>query len=175
LNGIGFSHLLQIPIPGEQEPPHVAREDQRFSHPAEDPQWGAERERINHERSRWLGDEGMVMLHFLKNAPYHLIDKVIGTLIRRDFGGEMLLDAKMDRFPHHGIPEPHDAAGHASNRALVSVRHRLAMEVNAERQIEAPLGRGGNHHFEANGGHSSSAFPGPSLCGARQRHIAKTS
>src|SRR5689334_3382798 len=62
LNGIDFCHLLQVPIPGKQESLHVAREDQRFSHPPKDPQRCLEGERINHERSRWLWDEGMVML-----------------------------------------------------------------------------------------------------------------
>jgi hypothetical protein len=39
LNGIaiGFCHLFQVPIPGEQESLHVAREDQRFNHPPKDP------------------------------------------------------------------------------------------------------------------------------------------
>ncbi len=163
LNGIGLCRVLQVPIPGEQESLHVAREDQRFHHPPKDPQRGSERERVNHERSRWLGDEGMVMLQFLKNSPDHFINKVMRALIRRDFGGEMLPDAKMDRFPRHGIPQVHDAAGHSSNRALVGVRHRVAMEVNAERQIETPLWRSSNQRFEANGRHPSSVLLGPSL------------
>src|SRR5690349_14922526 len=123
LHGIGFCHVLQIAIPGEQESTHVAREEQRFHHPPKDPHWGAERERINHERSRWVGDEGMVMLQFLENSPDHLINKVLRALIRRDFGGEMLLDAKMDRFPCHSISQVHDAGGHAGNRALVGMRY----------------------------------------------------
>lgn len=87
LNGIGFCHLLQVPIPGEQESLHVASEDQSFSRPPKDPQWGSERERIDHERSRWLWDECMMMLQFLKNSTDHLINKVMRALIRRDFGG----------------------------------------------------------------------------------------
>jgi hypothetical protein len=158
LHGIAFRYVLQIPIPGEQESVHVAREEQRFHPPPQDPQGGAKRERIHHERSRWVRDEGMVMPQFLKDAPDHLINKVLRALIRRDFGGEMLREAKMDRFPRHGISQVHDAGGHPSNRALVGMRHRVAMEVNAERQIETPLWRSSNHRFEANGRHPSRAL-----------------
>ena len=161
LGGTGFCRLLQIPIPGEQESSHVAGEEYPLSDPPKDSQRGTKREGINHERSRWLGDEGMVMLHFLKDAPGHLINKGMWAIIRRDFGGEMLPDAKMDRLPRHAIPQPHDAAGYASNRALVGMRHRLAMEVNAERQIETPIWRSGNQRFEVDSGHASSTLPGP--------------
>lgn len=77
----------------------------------------------------------------------------------------MLLDAKMDSFPRHDIPQVHDAGGHSSNRALVGMRHRVAMEINAERQIETPLWRSSNKRFEANGRHLSSALLGTSLWG----------
>jgi hypothetical protein len=113
----------------------------------------------------------MVMLQLLKYSPDHLINKVSRALICRDFGGEMLLDAKVDRFPRHGVPQVHDAGGHSSNRALVGMRHRVAMEVNAERQIETPVWRSGNQRFEANGRHPSRAPRGPALWGERQRRM----
>ncbi|HEX8037362.1 MAG TPA: hypothetical protein VF510_26135 [Ktedonobacterales bacterium] len=173
MNGSAFCHLLQVAIPDKQESLHVASENQRFNHPPKDPQRGSEGERINHERSRWLWDEGMVMRQFLKNPTDHLINKVLRAFIGRDFGGEMLLDAKMDRFPRHGLSEVHDAGGHSRNRALVGMRHRVAMEVNAERQIETPLWRSSNKRFEANGRHPSRALLGASLWGESQQQMIK--
>src|SRR5512146_278157 len=101
----------------------------------------------------------MMVLQFPKDAPDHLIDKIVWALIRRDFGGEVLLDAEMDRLPCHSIPQAHDASGHASNWALVGMRHRLAMEVNAERQIETPVRRRGDQRFEVDSRHASRTLP----------------
>src|SRR5690242_1477761 len=96
LNGFVFRHVLQVPIPAEQKSSHVACENQLLDHSPQGPQWGLEHERVNHEGSRWLGDEGMVMPHRLEDAPDHLINKVMGALACRDPGGKVLLDAEMD-------------------------------------------------------------------------------
>jgi hypothetical protein len=80
-----------------------------------------------------VGDEGVVMLHLLKDSLDHFINKEARALIRRDPGREMPRDAKLDRLPRHGIPQAHGATGHSGNRALAGVRHRVAMEVNVER------------------------------------------
>ena len=101
----------------------------------------------------------MVMLQFLKNTLNHLINKVLWALIGGDFGGEVLLDAKMNRFPRYSVSQAHDAAGHASNRALIGMRHRLTMEVNAKREIETSLWRRGNQRFEVNDRHPSRILP----------------
>ncbi len=76
-----FRHLLQVPVPRNQQSFHVACEDQRFGQPPQDTQGSAEGECVHHQGSMRLRDEFMNMDHFLKRAADHLIHKPARPLL----------------------------------------------------------------------------------------------
>jgi hypothetical protein len=54
----------------------------------------------------------------------------------------VLSDPKMYSLPGHGLAEFHHPRCHTSNGAFVCMRYGIAMEVNAEREIETTLRQG---------------------------------
>src|SRR5260370_21784358 len=77
--------LFQVPIPAEQKPFHVASKDQRLSQSPNDAQGSPEREQINHERPRWLGNKLVEVGNFLKGFSDHFIGKTVRPLIGSNF------------------------------------------------------------------------------------------
>jgi hypothetical protein len=163
MRGIGarFCHLLQVPIPGEQKPFHVAREDNLLDHPSEEAQRGSEGKVIDHERPGRPRDELVDMPQLPKSAPRHLVREPIWALIGGDLRGESLSDAEVYGLPGHGVPQAHHASRHPRDRVFVCVGDGVMVQVHAEREVETLFDRGIDVRLEVNDRHASFSHMAP--------------
>lgn len=163
MRGIGtrFCDLLQVAIPGEQQPFHVAREDDLLDHPSEEAQRSPEGEVIDHERPGWPRGELVDMPQLPEGAPDHLVRELVRALIGGDLRGEALPDAEVHSLPGHGVAQAHHARHHPRDGAFVRVGNRVTVQVHTEREVETALDWGVDVGHEANDGHAVFSHTAP--------------
>src|SRR5437868_9424686 len=72
---VGFCHVFDIAVPGEQKSPQVSCEHQGVDKPTQGTQGRSKQEAVNHERASWMREKLMDMFQLLKSSLDHFIGK----------------------------------------------------------------------------------------------------
>jgi hypothetical protein len=110
-------------------------------------------EYIAHKRDIASRRKEMIVIEAAKDTANLRISEIHWPFEGGDAGRQMLPGAEVPRSPCDLLPQRHQAAGDASNRALAGVNCGVHMQINAARKVEDALDRRLNVGAELNYGH----------------------
>ncbi len=128
----------------------VGAEHDLLHEPTEWPEWGIERDAIDHHRADIGRAELVLVMEPAKRSPCLLVDEAVRSLECRDAAGHGEGNVKVRRSPGHLLAKPDLPGGDPSDGPLVGRCLRIDMRVDVEREIEDDRwrSRDGGDRFE---------------------------
>ena len=150
-----FGLLLQVYIPGCQQPGHVSFQHEQIKQLSEDPARCFVSEHVLHDRKAVVLFEVMLMFEAFESSFHHRVFKEGVRLHLRNGYGKPLRNAEVLCFPGHGVIQFEQTGSAACDHFFIRVRKGIGVRFYRTREIEADVRAGVDFRFQPDYSHAA--------------------